>query len=112
DVVVELVAHVPAQDHVAEAHAAVERRMELVNVDVLAAQDAVDVVDAHLDVAQPASFVDPAGVGHRFDLTRFHRSVPPLIPFKSQAHLSECRRGGQLCIENYASSYENTIPRV
>src|SRR5471030_2940617 len=45
DIVVELVVGVPTQHHVAEAKAALERRLELVDVDVLAAQDAVDVVD-------------------------------------------------------------------
>ena len=77
DVVVELVVGVPAQHHVAEAHAALERRLELVDVQVLAAQDAVDVVDAHLDVAQPALLDDLQGVGGGLDLARFHRS--PLL---------------------------------
>ena len=76
DVVVELVVAVPAQHHVAEAHAALERRLELVDVDVLAAQDAVDVVDAHLDVAEAALLDDLQGIGRRLDLARFHSLSP------------------------------------
>ena len=76
DVVVELVVHVPAQHHVAEAEAAFQRRVEFVDVDVLAAQDAVDVVHPHLDVGQAAFLDDPAGIGRRLDLARFHRFSP------------------------------------
>ena len=67
---------VPAKPGInrAEAHAAFERRMELVDVDVLAAQDAVDVVDADLDVRQPALLDDPAGIRRRLYLARFHSS--------------------------------------
>ena len=50
DVVVELVVGVPAEDDVAEAEALFERGQELVARHVLAAQDAVDVEDADLDV--------------------------------------------------------------
>jgi hypothetical protein len=41
-------------------------------VQVLAAQDAVDVVHADLDVAQPALLHDAARVGRRLHLARFH----------------------------------------
>ena len=54
-VVVGLVGDVPAEDDVAEAEAAGRRRLgraeELVDVQVLAAQDAVDVADRDLDLA-------------------------------------------------------------
>src|ERR1700738_3942214 len=49
-VVVELVARVPAEDHVAEAEATLGHAPELVQRDVLAAQDAVDVESAQLDL--------------------------------------------------------------
>src|SRR5262249_50709025 len=52
-VVVELVIAVPAQHHVAEAHAAFEGGLELADMDVFAAQHAIDVVDPDLDVAEP-----------------------------------------------------------
>ena len=48
-VVVGDVHHVPAEHDVAEAESAFDRRVELVLVDVLAAQDAVDVGDGDLD---------------------------------------------------------------
>jgi hypothetical protein len=50
-VVVALVVHVPAEHHVAEAEAALDGGEELVAVDVLAAQDAVDVADGDLHLA-------------------------------------------------------------
>jgi hypothetical protein len=57
-VVVGLVADVPAEDDVAEAEAAGRRGLggaeELVDVQVLAAQDAVDVADRDLDLAAAA----------------------------------------------------------
>ena len=57
-VVVGLVGDVPAEDDVAEAEAARRRRLggaeELVDVQVLAAQDAVDVADRDLDLVAAA----------------------------------------------------------
>jgi hypothetical protein len=50
-VVVAQVVRVPAEDDVAEAEAALRRAEELVAVQVLAAQDAVDVADRDLDLA-------------------------------------------------------------
>ena len=50
-VVVALVVSVPAEDHVAEAEAAIGGAEELVAVKVLAAQDAVDVAAGDLDLA-------------------------------------------------------------
>ncbi len=49
-VVVGVVARVPAEDHVAEAETAFGRALELVLVQVFAAQDAVDVAAGHLDL--------------------------------------------------------------
>ena len=60
DVVVLLVVRIPTQHHIAEANALVERREEFFAVDVLAAQDAVVVEDADLDVMQPALLDDRA----------------------------------------------------
>ena len=59
DVVVELVVRIPADDHVAEAEALLERGEELVAADVFAAQDAVDVGDADLDM-RVAALLDEA----------------------------------------------------
>ena len=73
DVVVELVVGVPAQHHVAEAEAALQRREELGLRHVLAAQDAVDVEDADLDMGQAALLDDLAGVGGGADVLRFQR---------------------------------------
>ena len=73
-VVVELVLAVPAEHDVAEAEAPVERGEELVPRDVLAAQDAVDVEDADLDVRDPALFDDRPCVGRTAHLSRFHRN--------------------------------------
>ena len=53
--------------------------MEFVDVDVLAAQDAVDVVNADLDMGQPPFLDDLAGISRRFDLARFH-AVPLFFP--------------------------------
>ena len=50
-VVVAVVLRVPAEDHVAETEAVVDRGEELVAVEVLAAQDAVDVGDGDLHLA-------------------------------------------------------------
>ena len=72
DVVVELVLAIPAEHDVAEAEAAVERRQEFFARDVLAAQDAVDVEDAHLDVLYAAFLDQCAGVLRRAHLPRFH----------------------------------------
>jgi hypothetical protein len=49
-VVVADVARVPAEDHVAETEAGLRRREELLLVDVLAAENAVDVRDRDLDL--------------------------------------------------------------
>ena len=57
-VVVALVGRVPAEDHVAEAEAAFGGAEELVAVQVLAAQDAVDVAARNLDL-------DGVGRAHR-----------------------------------------------
>ncbi len=62
DVVVLLVVGVPAQHHVAEPQALVQRREELGAVDVLAAQDAVVVEHADLDVRQPPLLDDRPGL--------------------------------------------------
>ena len=53
-VVVELVVRVPAENHVAEAEILVERREEFIAAQVFAAQDAVGVDDADLDVLDAA----------------------------------------------------------
>ena len=62
-VVVELVVGIPAQHHVAEAEALLERRFELVAGHVLAAHDAVDVEDADLDEGQVAAAHIGGGIG-------------------------------------------------
>ena len=61
-VVVELVLDVPAEHHVAEAAAVLQRREELAAVDVLAAHHPVDVEQPHLDVAEAAFLDDAPGV--------------------------------------------------
>jgi hypothetical protein len=53
-VVVELVVRIPAQNHVAESHVLVERGEKLIAIEILAAQDAVGIEDADLDVLDPA----------------------------------------------------------
>ena len=53
DVVVELIVGIPAQHHVAEAEIAVERGLlNLSTCRLLAAQHAIDVVDAHLHMGE------------------------------------------------------------
>ena len=52
-VVVALVLRVPAEHHVAEAEALLGSAKELVAVEDLAAQDAVDVAGRHLDLGSP-----------------------------------------------------------
>src|SRR5260221_2162501 len=59
-VVVALVVHVPAEDHVAKAEAAVDGGEEFILVDVLAAQHAVDVGYGDLDAG-------PGGVADRVE---------------------------------------------
>ena len=73
DVVVLLVVRVPAQHHVAEAKAFVERGEELVAVDVLAAQDAVVVEHPDLDVLQSALLDDCTRLRGGAHLFRLHR---------------------------------------
>src|SRR5207248_8138199 len=64
-VVVELIARVPAEDHVAEPEPALGDGEELVEGDVLAAQDPVDVETADLHSADP----EPVEfLAERFDL--------------------------------------------
>jgi hypothetical protein len=75
-VVVELVVGVPAQHHIAEAEALFERAQELVGVQILAAQDAVAVVDTHLDVRKLALAQDAADVFRRLDRPRLHGKAP------------------------------------
>ena len=50
-VVVTDVGRVPAEDHVAKAETALQRRQELVLVDVLSPQHTIDVGDGHLDLS-------------------------------------------------------------
>jgi len=59
-VVIADVARIPAEDHIAETETAIERGEELVLVQILAAQDAIDVGDRHLDLAdrRPADRFD------------------------------------------------------
>ena len=71
-VVVELVVGIPAQHHVAEAEALVERAEELLARHVLAAQDAVDVEHADLDVGEAALLDDLPGVGDGLDVFGSH----------------------------------------
>ena len=74
-VVVELVVRVPAQHHVAEAEALVERGEELVAAHVLAAHDTVVVEDADLDVIELAFLDDLAGVGRGADVFGGHGTL-------------------------------------
>ena len=87
DVVVELVVRIPAEHHVAEAEALLERREELVAADVLAAQDAVDVDDPDLDVRVPALFDEAARILRAREADcRLCRHDAPFGPFsKSRA---------------------------
>jgi hypothetical protein len=87
DVVVELVVRIPADDHVAEAEALLERREELVAADVLAAQDAVDVGDPDLDMRVPALFDEAARILRAREADcRLCRHDAPFGPFsKSRA---------------------------
>jgi hypothetical protein len=72
DVVVELVVGIPAEDDVAEAEAVVEGREELVPRHVLAAQDAVEVEDADLDVVEVSFLDDAPRLGGGLDGPRSH----------------------------------------
>ena len=67
-VVVELVLAVPAQHHIAEAEATLERGEELGCGHVLAPQHAVDVEGTHLHVAQAPRLDDGARLGGAADL--------------------------------------------
>ncbi len=78
DVVVELVVGIPAQHDVAEADAGLEAGKELVAAQILAAQDAVGVEDADLDVAEIALADDLAGVVRRLNLPWIHAFLPPV----------------------------------
>src|SRR6185437_9956751 len=91
DVVVELVVAVPAQHHVAEAHAALEGRLELVDMEVLPAQHPVEVVHPHLDVAEAALLDDLKGIGSRLHLARFHYFSPARGPQTSGGWTLEAR---------------------
>ena len=77
DVVVELVGGIPAQHHVAEAEAAVEGGFEFLPREIFAAQHAVDVEHAELDVAGLALADDVLDIGRGFHLARLH-APPPL----------------------------------
>ena len=80
DVVIELVVGIPAQHHVAETEAALQRREELDLGDVFAAQHAIGVEDADLDMGQAPLLDDLAGVGGSADVLRFQRhDVLPMI---------------------------------
>ena len=62
DVVVQLIVAVPAQHHVAEAEALLQRRQEFVAAHVFAAHDAIDVEHADLDVIEiPLDGRNPPG---------------------------------------------------
>ncbi len=87
-VVVELVVRIPAQHHVAEAEALVERGEKLVAAHVLTAQDAVVVEDTDLDVFELAFLDDAAGVGRGADVFGLHRRT--LIYARPE---SMCRNG-------------------
>ena len=71
-VVIELIVRIPAEHHVAEAKALLERGFELVARHVLAAHDAVDVDDTDLDEGQVAAAQISCGLGSRVDGKRIH----------------------------------------
>jgi hypothetical protein len=75
-VVVELVVGIPPKHHVAKPESGLERGEELVHMQILAAQDAVGVMHAHLDMAQPAFADDAARILGRPDFARLH-TLPP-----------------------------------
>ena len=79
DVVVELVARIPAEHHVAEAKAVLERREEFLAGEIFAAQHAVDVEHAELDVREPALAHDLPGIRRALDLARVH-GPPSVVP--------------------------------
>ncbi len=72
DVVVELVGGIPAEHHVAEAEAAVERGFEFFAGEIFAAQHAVGIEHAELDVSELALAHDVLGIGRSLDLARLH----------------------------------------
>ena len=72
DVVVELVVGIPTKDHVAKAKALVQCAKELFLRHVFAAQDAIDVEDADLDVAEATVLDDGLGVLSASNLGCFH----------------------------------------
>ena len=73
---VEFVGGVPAEDHVAEAEALVQRAEELVAADILAAQHPVEIADRQFDVLD-TRFPDEISSGIRVgDGVRVHKRVP------------------------------------
>ena len=82
---VELIVGVPAQDHVAETEALVEGGEQLLAAHVLATQHAVDVENAHLDVAQPMLIDQPPQVRGACDLGCIHGAGPPVSHCPHQA---------------------------
>ena len=73
-VVVEHVADVPAEHHVAEAHGRFGHRRELFQADPFAAQHAVDIDGAQLDAADlvlPKLFPNVAEIDHSATQTDF-----------------------------------------
>ena len=71
-VVIELVAAVPAEDDIAEPEAVFEGGLEFRAGHVLAAQDAIDIERADLDVGQLPLFHDGARVSRGSDLSGFY----------------------------------------
>ena len=75
-IVVELVVGIPAQHDVAEAEAVIERGEEFLARDIFAAQHAVEIDDADLDVAEVALLDQTARVGARLHIVRSHQTLP------------------------------------
>ncbi len=79
-IVIELIVGVPAQHHVAEAEAAVEGREELGLGDVFAAQHAIGVEQADLDVGDAPLLDDLARLGRAADVFGLQRhEIPPPV---------------------------------
>jgi hypothetical protein len=80
-VVVAGIVDVPAEDDVAEAEAALHRRVELVPVQILPAQHAVDVADGDLDLGElrARDGIERAPIGRSRSLSRGHASSPLVV---------------------------------
>ena len=70
DVVVELIARIPAEHDVAETEAAIECRQEFLGGEVFPPQHAVHIENPELDVAHAAFMDDLRGIGRGPDLVR------------------------------------------